>query len=72
MKTNFDGVVNTYSDYRYGLKKGTEEYNIMSKLDEIEVETYVSKYYDTAINTLVFIGLLVIILSPFIIDYFTR
>ena len=72
MKTKKDGVVNTYSDYRYGLKKGTEEYNLMSKLDEIEVETYVSKYYDTAINTLVVIGFVLVILSPFIIDYFTK
>ena len=72
MKTKKDGVVNTYSDYRYGLKKGTEEYNLISKLDEIEVKSYVSKYYDTAINTLVVIGFVLVILSPFIIDYFTK
>lgn len=43
-----------------------------NKIDPVEVESYVSRYFDTAINTLVFIGLLVIILSPFIIDYFTK
>ncbi len=43
-----------------------------NKIDPVEVESYVSKYFDTAINTLVFIGLIVMILSPFIIDYFTK
>lgn len=43
-----------------------------TKIDPIEVESYVSRYFDTAINTLVVIGLIVVILSPFIIDYFTK
>ena len=43
-----------------------------NKIDPVEVESYVSKYYDTVINTLVVIGLIVMMLSPFIIDYFTK
>ena len=43
-----------------------------NKIDPVEIESYVSRYFDTAINTLVFIGLIVMILSPFIIDYFTK
>ena len=43
-----------------------------NKIDPVEVESYVSKYYDTAINTLVVIGFVLVILSPFIIDYFTK
>lgn len=43
-----------------------------NKIDPVEVESYVSRHYDTAINTLVIIGFIVVIFSPFIIDYFTK
>ena len=43
-----------------------------NKIDPVEVESYVSRYFDTAINTLVFVGLILVILSPFIIDYATK
>lgn len=43
-----------------------------NKIDPVEIESYVSKYYDITFNTLVGIGFIVVILSPFIIDYFTK
>ena len=43
-----------------------------NKIDTVEVETYVNKYFYTVCNTIIFLGLIVIIMSPFIIDYFTK
>ena len=68
MKTNFDGIKNGF----FGRVWGVPIYVLNNKIDPVEVESYVSKYYDTVINTLVVIGLIVVILSPFIIDYFTK
>jgi len=43
-----------------------------NKIDPIMIDTYVDKHLYTVLNTLIFIGLIVVILSPFIIDYFTK
>lgn len=43
-----------------------------NKIDQVEVETYVDKYFYTVCNTIIFLGLTVIIMSPFIIDHFTK
>ena len=43
-----------------------------NKIDTVEVETYVNKYFYTVCNTIIFLGLIVIIMSPFIIDHFTK
>ena len=42
------------------------------KIDPVEIETYVDKYFYTVCNTLIALGLIVIIMSPFIINYFTK
>lgn len=43
-----------------------------NKIDTVEVETYVDKYFYTVMNTLIALGIIIVILSPFIIDYFTK
>lgn len=43
-----------------------------NKIDTIEIETYVDKYYDTTVNIFIALGIILVILSPFIIDYFTK
>ena len=43
-----------------------------NKIDPVEVETYVNKYFYTVMNIILALGLIVIIMSPFIIDYFTK
>ena len=43
-----------------------------NKIDPVEIETYVDKYFYTVCNTLIALGLIVIIMSPFIINYFTK
>ena len=42
------------------------------QIDPVEIETYVDKYFYTVCNTLIALGLIVIIMSPFIINYFTK
>lgn len=44
----------------------------MNKIDPVEIETYVDKYFYTVLNTFIALGIIVVILSPFIIDYFTK
>jgi len=43
-----------------------------NKIDPVEVETYVDKYFYIVCNTIIFLGLIVIIMSPFIIDHITN
>lgn len=43
-----------------------------NQIDPVEVKTYVDKYFYTVCNTIIFLGLIVIIMSPFIINYFTK
>jgi len=42
-----------------------------NKIDQVEIETYHSKY-DLYINIFIALGIIVVILSPLIIDYFTK
>jgi len=44
----------------------------MNKIDPVEIESYVEKYANIALYTFIAIGLIVVILSPYIIDYLTK
>jgi len=44
----------------------------MSKIDPVEIESYVKQYANIALYIFIGIGLIVVILSPYIIDYFTK
>jgi hypothetical protein len=43
-----------------------------NQIDQVEIETYVNKYFYTVMNTIIALGIIIVILSPFIIDYFTK
>lgn len=43
-----------------------------NKIDPIMIETYVNKYFYTVMNTVIALGIILVILSPFIINYFTK
>lgn len=43
-----------------------------NKIDPIMIETYVDKYYDTTVNIFIALGIILVIFSPFIINYFTK
>ena len=44
----------------------------MNKIDPVEIESYVEQYANIVLHTFIAIGLIVVILSPYIIDYFTK